>query len=92
MSQKSDILLPAATPPIIVAIIGVCKRGCIQAIKRNINPSAAMAYNTRGNGKSEPSNDVKIPKEIIFEKIYLENRINKPANAPIPTIYLNAGK
>jgi hypothetical protein len=56
--------LPAAIPPSIVATIGVCKRGCIQAIKRNINPSEAIAYNTRGNGKSEPSNDVKIPKKI----------------------------
>jgi hypothetical protein len=55
--------LPAAKPPIIVATTGVCKRGCIQAIKRNINPSEAIAYNTRGNGKSEPSNEAEIPKE-----------------------------
>ncbi len=55
--------LPAATPPITVAMTGVCKRGCIQAIQRNINPSEAIEYNTRGNGKSEPSNEAKIPKE-----------------------------
>jgi len=64
-SNDFFLYIPEAIPPRIVAITGVCKRGCIQAIKRNINPSAAMAYKTRGNGKREPSNDVKIPREII---------------------------
>ena len=43
MNYVHKYFLPAAIPPRIVAIIGVCKRGCIQDIKRNINPSAAIA-------------------------------------------------
>jgi hypothetical protein len=61
LNKKFLILLPAAIPPRMVAIMGVCKRGCIQEIKRNIKPSAAIAYKTRGNGKSEPSNEANIP-------------------------------
>ena len=102
MNRKTEdefiiITIPDITPPRIVAITGVCKCGCIQAIKRNINPSVAIAYNTRGNGKREPSSDVKMPKNKIrmLEKkksSHIEVRWNKPVNAPIPTIYLKVGK
>jgi hypothetical protein len=55
-------------------MIGVCKRGCIQEIKRKINPSAAIAYRTRGNGKSEPSNEAKIPsKKKHFKEAQITN-------------------
>lgn len=88
-------------PPITVAIIGVCNRGCIHDIKRNINPSAAIAYRTRGNGKSEPSNEANIPRKRKTRLIVksMKNYINKdancpgllPVNAPAPMIYLNIG-
>ncbi len=52
-------------------MIGVCKRGWIQEIKRNIKPSAAMAYKTRGNGKSEPSNEANIPVNAPAPIIYV---------------------
>jgi len=72
-------------------MIGVCKRGCIQEIKRKINPSAAIAYRTRGNGKSEPSNEANIPSKTKTSKKGKKQRDNKPVNAPAPMIYLNAG-
>ena len=62
--------LPAAIPPRIVATIGVCKRGCIHDINRNINPSAAIAYKTRGNGNNEPSNEANIPLKKV--KMFLK--------------------
>jgi len=52
-----------------------------------------MAYNTRGNGKSEPRNDVNIPiKNLIKIKEKKQMTSNKPVNAPTPIIYLNTGK
>jgi hypothetical protein len=72
-------------------MIGVCKRGCIQEIKRKINPSAAIAYRTRGNGKSEPSNEANIPSKNKIQRSAKKQRDNKPVNAPAPMMYLNAG-
>jgi len=42
-------------------------------MNRKIKPSDAIAYKTRGKGKSEPSNEVNIPEIAPIPIIYLND-------------------
>ncbi len=82
-----NLNLPAKRPLSIVAMRGVRNLESILDKKRNIRPSEAMAYKTRGNGNIAPS---KLLFNLLMsclsnKKIKIKYLVDKEQIAPIAT-------